>query len=52
MEDLSSVSVTASAAFRVPCIGCCFTNRRLTTGWIVDSTYAVLIVSPCRYRSP
>jgi hypothetical protein len=36
----------------VHCICCFFTNRRLTTWLIVDSTNAVLIVSPCRYRSP
>jgi hypothetical protein len=29
-----------------------FTKRLLTTWLIVDSTNAVLIVSPCRYRSP
>ena len=32
----------------VHCICCFFTNRRLTTWLMVDSTKAVLIVSPCR----
>ena len=32
---------------------CCFlTNRRLTTWLMVNSTKDVVIVSPCRYRSP
>jgi hypothetical protein len=33
-------------------ICCFFTNLRLTTWLMVDSTNAVLIVSPCRLRSP
>jgi len=36
----------------VHCICCFLTNRLLTTWLIVDSTNAVLIVSPCRRRSP
>ena len=45
-------SAAASAPLGVHCICCFFTNRLLTTWLIVDSTNAVLIVSPCRYRSP
>src|ERR1035437_2976630 len=37
---------------RVHCICCFLTNRLLTTWLIVDSTNAVLILSPCRHRSP
>jgi hypothetical protein len=37
---------------RVHCICCFFTNLLLTTWLMVDSTNAVLIVSPCRHRSP
>jgi hypothetical protein len=33
-------------------ICCFFTNLRLTTWLMVDSTNAVLMVSPCRLRSP
>src|SRR5271166_4901639 len=36
----------------VHCICCFLTNRLLTTWLIVDSTKAVLMVSPCRRRSP
>ena len=36
----------------VHAICCFFTNRLLTTWLMVDSTNAVLIVSPCRLRSP
>src|ERR1035438_1827486 len=37
---------------KVQPICCFFTNRRLTTWLMVDSTNAVLIVSPCRRRLP
>ena len=36
----------------VHCICCFLTNRLLTTWLMADSTNAVLIVSPCRRRSP
>lgn len=35
----------------VHCICCFFTNRLLTTWLSVDSTNAVLILSPCRHES-
>src|SRR5664279_2188807 len=40
------------APFSVQLICWRLTKRRLTTWLIVDSTNAVLIVSPCLYRSP
>jgi hypothetical protein len=52
LRTLVLVSSKRWAPRSVHCISCFLTNRLLTTWLIVDSTNAVLIVSPCRRRSP
>ncbi len=52
VEDLGPCLKQEMRALSDHCICCFLTNLLLTTWLIVDSTKAVLILSPCRQRSP